>query len=84
MAYFSNSTEGMILDEQCDNCLHQDPDVGCPINLVHQLYNYSQIGNKYLQSAMNILVNEDGKCNMKPLIDAIRKPAPKDTQLGMF
>lgn len=84
MAYFSNGTEGMILDEQCAVCIHEDQDAGCPIALVQMLYNYDQIGNDDLQAAMNILINEKGRCQMKPLIDKLRKPRPMDTQLEMF
>lgn len=84
MAYFSNSTEGMYLDEQCARCIHEDPNDGCPVAFVQQIFNYDQIGNDYLQKAMNLLVNESGDCQMKPLIDKLRSPSPKDTQLEMF
>lgn len=32
MAYFPNGTSGMILDEQCDECLHGDQEAGATIN----------------------------------------------------
>ena len=83
MAYFSNGTEGMILDDQCSECLHADPDAGCPISLLQMNFNYEQnkAGNKKLREAMNYLINDDGVCQMKPLID---KYLPKDTQLRLF
>jgi hypothetical protein len=45
MAYFPNGTSGMCYEEEyCCNCVHfGDPDgPGCPIWLLHLLYNYDQ------------------------------------------
>lgn len=70
MAYFSNGTEGMILDEQCSECKIPD-DAPCPILLVHLLYNYEQVGNDLVRTVLNDLVNESGQCQMKPLIDTL-------------
>ena len=71
MAYFSNGTEGMVLDSQCAECKIPD-DAPCPILLVHQLYNYDQIGNDLARSIMDDLVkNQTGKCEMKPLLDEL-------------
>ncbi len=46
MAYFANGTDGMIYEEKyCDHCLHfgdEDGIEGCPILLIHDLYNYDQ------------------------------------------
>lgn len=81
MAYFSNGTEGMVLDEQCSECLHADPDVGCPIFLVQQNFNYDQVGNQKLTEAMSCLISDGGLCRMKPLIE---KYMPKDEQLQLF
>jgi len=74
VAYFANGTEGMIFYEQCINCLHEDPGVGCPIALVQMIYNYEQLdkGNEKLRECLNHLVNESGICQMKPLIDEVR------------
>ena len=70
MAYFSNGSEGMVFDDECDGCLAFN---GCPIALVHAVYNYDQVGNKDLRDAMNLLVAEkDGEylgCQMKKIID---------------
>jgi len=44
MAYFSNSSEGSCLDNECLNCiLHDKP---CPIFLVQATYNYEACNNK--------------------------------------
>jgi len=83
MAYFSNGTEGMILDAQCIDCIHADPNACCPIASIHWTYNYTQCdeGQANLKDAMNTLVSEDGTCNMKRLIDAvIRKTVPTREQ----
>ena len=75
MAYFSNGTEGMVLDAQCGECaLWEEP---CPIALVHQLYNYDQIGNELARSILDDLVNKQGKCQLKPMIDKIVTPQNK-------
>ena len=66
MAYFSNGSEGMILEEQCARCpLGEKP---CPITLVQLLYNYKQVGIPTLRDAMNHLINEQGQCQMLPLL----------------
>ena len=44
MGYFSNGTEGMDYEERwCDRCVHQDPNVLCPIWAVHYLFNYDAL-----------------------------------------
>jgi len=72
MAYFSNGTEGMVLDEQCSECNLQNT-APCPVLFVQMTYNYKQLkkGNELLQEAMNCLVDEDGNCKMKPEIDKL-------------
>ena len=69
MAYFPNGTAGMILDSQCGECIHEDPDAGCPIAMVQMEYNYEQIGNDNLEKCMNALVSEEGVCLMKLAIE---------------
>lgn len=71
MAYFSNGTEGMILDEQCAHCpVGKHPEASCPIILVQSVYNYEQLkdGNEKLREAMNALVNEKGICQMRKVM----------------
>lgn len=74
MAYFSNGTEGEMYEaEYCNNCVHQKPDDGgCPVLLLHLLYNYDQcdktdVGER-TESVLDILIPREGvqncKCNM--------------------
>ena len=67
MAYFANGTEGLELDYQCINCLLGEQP--CPIFQVQMEHNYSQIGNPEAVSIMNKLVNEEGICQMRNLIN---------------
>ena len=67
MAYFPNGSSGAILDEQCAECLPEDP---CPIAFVQIEYNYEQChaGQEKIRELMNILVNEKGECQMKKYV----------------
>jgi len=72
MAYFSNSSEGAVLDKQCEECPLEDySDKPCPVIIIQQLYNYDQLykGNEQLKEAMNYLVNEKGICQIKLMVD---------------
>lgn len=56
MAYFANGSEGEYLDQQCDACT-----VGqgaCPAR-------HDQIKNETLKSAMEILIDKKGDCQMR-------------------
>lgn len=66
MAYFANGTEGDVLEEQCSTCPLGEK--GCPIIHVQMMYNYDQIGIPKLREAMNMLVDEKGKCQLRPLV----------------
>lgn len=66
MAYFSNGTEGAILDAQCASCVVQHD---CPIELAHLEYNYEQVGNDLARAILELLVNKEGLCQMRPLIN---------------
>jgi hypothetical protein len=66
MAYFSNSTEGDILQSQCDRCPLGDKP--CPVMSVQLLFNYDQIGNAKLKEAMEQLVDKKGMCQLFPLL----------------
>lgn len=70
MAYFSNSGEGAILDEQCCECIIPDDDP-CPMLLVQVMHNYDQ-KEKRVGDILNSLINEDGQCQMKPILDKIQ------------
>lgn len=70
MAYFANGTEGGILDEQCHNCLHGlNDDVLCPVALVQVTYNYAQLHQPDLQTALIMLVDEHGACQMRRALE---------------
>jgi hypothetical protein len=57
MAYFSNSTEGMIYqDQHCSKCVnwrdnpaHQGGGEGCPVWDLHILYNYDRDSFPFLE-----------------------------------
>jgi hypothetical protein len=66
MAYFANATEGDQLEMQCETCPVGDE--ACPIKLVQLVHNYDQCGNDQLKQAMNVLIDEEGQCQMLPLL----------------
>jgi len=70
MAYFSNSSEGDVLDRQCFDC--RIGEMECPILLVQVEYNYDQIGIPKLRECLNFLVDSSWKCRMKLLIDELK------------
>ena len=65
MAYFSNSSDGGVLDAQCGECLPYDQ---CPVAFVQMMYNYDQIGNDQLKECLTALVDENGACQMKQFV----------------
>lgn len=70
MAYFSNGTAGMALEEQCARCpWGQEP---CEVALVHYEFNYDQVdkGQEKLRQALSILVTDDGTCQ---IFERVRK-----------
>lgn len=75
MAYFSNGSEGEILDQQCCDCIVND-DAPCPVLFVQMEFNYDQLkkGNESLQKAMNILIDKKGICQMKKVLDTQSGP----------
>ncbi len=71
MAYFANGTEGVILDEQCAECpVGEQINSRCPVHTIQMIYNYDQLkkGNEQLREAMNVLVDDKGKCQMRVAI----------------
>lgn len=67
MAYFANSSNGMRLGDECNECKYgQDP---CPIALVQVCFNYEAVNNKAATEILDILVKDDGTCEMKKIID---------------
>lgn len=62
MAYFSNSSDGAIFDEQCGICKYGDDP--CPIAYVQMIYNYDQCKNQVAKRILNDLVSDAGECQM--------------------
>ena len=63
MGYFSNSSEGAAYEAKyCNGCIHDDVENGngCPILLLHLLYNYDECNNK--DSFLHVLIprSKDG------------------------
>jgi len=81
MAYFPNGTAGEYLDEQCAECIHEDPEAGCPLALVQMEFNYSQHnkGNEELKKAMDWLIDAHGDCQIKKMIDKYYKKLPLES-----
>jgi len=74
MAYFSNGTEGVRLDSQCSECLVPD-DAPCPILLAQTHFNYDQCDIPKLRECLTVLVDENGICRMKSILDKLGMPA---------
>jgi len=74
MAYFSNGTEGEILDAQCADCpVGSDFEAPCPVLFAQSNWNYKQIDKKGSRKTMaadilNVLVNEKGQCQMRKVM----------------
>lgn len=62
MAYFSNGTEGEVLDYQCSLCKYGDK--ACPIFLVQFNYNYDACNNKVARKILDDLIANNGTCAM--------------------
>lgn len=62
MAYFSNGSEGMVFDDQCQKCKYGDKP--CPIAAVQMLYNYDACNNEVATKILDTLVKPDGTCTM--------------------
>lgn len=76
MAYFSNSGEGEVFDNECARCPLSDQ--SCPIALVQMVYNYDACNNDTASNILNVLVKQENDsvyvgCQMKPLIDKLAK-----------
>lgn len=73
MAYFANGAEGSILESQCSDCILPD-DAPCPILWMQMEWNYDQLENgeeTKVSEVMNLLIDEKGYCQMKPLLDKL-------------
>ena len=66
MAYFSNSSEGMVFDDECSGCRYgEEP---CPIAAVQSFYNYKACNNKVARAILDELVKNEGTCTMKKMM----------------
>jgi hypothetical protein len=65
MAYFSNGTEGMVFDEQCNKCKYGNE--ACSIWYVQQEYNYEACNNETARKILDYLIKNDGTCSMYEL-----------------
>ena len=80
MAYFANSSEGDVLEEQCADC-----PLGrlvCPVASIQSMFNYDQCGQPMLEDAMSMLVDNKGICQVKLLIDQ-QMPKPLTRVAGI-
>lgn len=66
MACFSNGTEGMVFDEQCNRCRYGQH--SCPIAYVQMNWNYTQ--DKDARDILDHLVKDDGTCTMYKMDEA--------------
>jgi len=80
MAYFSNGSEGEVLDDQCSDCIIPD-DAPCPILLAQTHWNYDQCSNEKLQKCLEMLVDKNGQCKMKKVLDKMKGEHPATHQL---
>jgi len=70
MAYLANGTEGELFErDNCSDCVHWgDDDKGCPVFLLHLLWNYDQLGEDHAsvikRQALNCLAPRSGSPNV--------------------
>ncbi len=77
MAYFANGSEGGVFDEECSTC--KLGELPCPIAGVQMTYNYDAVNNKVATKILGELVEDSGKCRMKPLLSTLGvKGKPSD------
>jgi len=62
MAYFSNGTEGIVFELQCEKCKYGKK--ACPIAYVQFTYNYDACNNKIARNILDALIKNDGMCTM--------------------
>lgn len=62
MAYFSNGTEGSVLDHQCSLCKYGEEN--CPIFFVQFNYNYDACNNEVARKILDDLIADNGTCAM--------------------
>jgi len=81
MAYFSNGSEGMCLDDQCSICKYgQEP---CPIFYVQFNWNYEACNNKPAREILDHLISNNGTCRMFEAFKRDFKIDARDQELPM-
>jgi len=60
------------MSKYCDNCINWNDEEGCPITLVHEIYNYKEGDKK--DSILHLLIPRDKngnnlKCSMFKSVD---------------
>jgi hypothetical protein len=75
MAYFPNGTSGEVFDEQCGQCRYGHHP--CPIAFAQFNYNYAAVNNETATAILDVLVKQDGTCEMFKMDEAhfYRDPA---------
>lgn len=70
MGYFPNgSSFDYFVEELCGNCLwFNGEEYTCPILMVHESYNYSQLDNPEEKQALDFFLNTD-KVECKAFLD---------------
>lgn len=73
MGYFPNGTSGLDYESRyCEHCVHNGmdengefPDGGCPILLLHLMWNYDQCDDDDKKLALDVFIprSEDGLSN---------------------
>jgi hypothetical protein len=62
MAYFNNTTEGELFQEQCNKCKYGERN--CPIAYVQLEYHADAVNNETATEILDALVKDDGTCTM--------------------
>ena len=79
MAYFSNSSDGSLFNEQCSRCRYGDR--YCPIESAQSRWNYEACNNHVASAILDELVKQDGTCAMFALEPNNFIPNPENGEL---
>jgi len=82
MAYFSNTTEGDVLEHQCSLCKYGEKD--CPIYFVQAMYNYDACNNAIARRILDELIADNGTCAMWKAFRNDFRIDPDATELSLF
>ena len=82
MAYFSNSSEGGCLDEQCSRCKYGEE--CCPVFLCQIQGNYKQFDEPTVKELLGYLIADDGTCHVFELMKKDIEIKPPYGQQTLF